>query len=187
VSSRFDINTTPLEGLVVLTRKPLADARGSFERMFCAVELQAVLRQRTIAQINRSTTSRRGAVRGMHFQRPPFAETKLVTCLRGRIFDVAVDVRQNSGTMLRWRAEVLSEDNHRTLVIPEGFAHGFQTLTDHCELLYLHTAPYSPQHEGALNAQDPALAIDWPEPISEMSPKDMAHAFVGDDFRGVAL
>lgn len=187
MSARFDILETPLAGLVVLTRKPAADARGFFERTFCAVELEPLLGQKTVVQINRSMTTIRGAVRGMHFQHPPFAEMKLVTCLRGRVFDVAVDVRQNSSTKLRWQAEVLSEDNHKTLVIPEGFAHGFQTLSDHCELLYLHTALYAPDKEWALNPKDPALAIAWPEPITQTSPRDMAHPFVGDDFQGVAL
>jgi dTDP-4-dehydrorhamnose 3,5-epimerase len=187
MSSRFEILEKAIAGLVVLTRKPGSDARGSFERTFCSTELRELLKHRTISQINRSMTVERGAVRGMHFQYPPFAEVKFVSCLRGRVFDVAVDVRQNSPTLFQWHAEVLSEDNHKTLVIPEGFAHGFQTLTDHCELLYMHTAPYAPQCEGALNPRDPALAIAWPEPISQISPRDSAHPFIGDGFRGVTI
>ena len=96
-------------------------------------------------------TASRGTVRGMHFQHPPHAETKFVSCLRGEVFDVAVDLRNGSPTFLHWHAEILSADNHRTLVIPEGFAHGFQTLSDDCEMLYFHTAAYNPEAEGGLN------------------------------------
>ena len=130
---------------------------------------------------------RTGAVRGMHFQYPPYAETKIVSCLKGEIFDVAVDIRLDSPTFLRWHGEVLSAENRKSLLIPEGFAHGFQTLTDDCELLYLHTAPYTPEAEGALNAQDPRLDITWPCAITEMSDRDRSHPFVGDDFAGVQL
>jgi dTDP-4-dehydrorhamnose 3,5-epimerase len=121
----------------------------------------------------------------MHFQHPPHAETKLVSCLRGEVFDVAVDLRHNSPTFLRWHAERLSADNHKTLVIPEGFAHGFQTLTDDCEMLYFHTAAYQPGAEGGLNAQDPRLAIEWPLPVVGLSPRDAVYQFLGEDFSGV--
>lgn len=98
----------------------------------------------------------------MHFQRTPHAEMKLVSCVRGLVFDVAVDLRRGSPTFLRWHSELLSADNHKTLVIPEGFAHGFQTLTDDCEMLYLHTTAYAPDAEAGLNPQDARLAIAWP-------------------------
>ena len=140
-----------------------------------------------IVQINRSLTLRRGAVRGMHFQYPPHAETKIVSCLKGEIFDVAIDVRANSPTFLQWHGAILSAENCQSLLIPEGFAHGFQTLTDDCELLYLHTAPHTPQSEGALNAQDSRVGIAWPEPITEMSDRDQSHPQVSADFQGVSL
>ena len=111
-------------------------------------------------QINHTLTGRRGTVRGMHYQRPPHAETKFISCLRGEVFDVAVDLRHDSPTFLRWHAEVLSAENHRTLVVPEGFAHGFQTLAEDCELLYLHTAAFAADSEGALNANDPRPILD---------------------------
>ena len=123
----------------------------------------------------------------MHFQFPPHAEMKLVTCLRGEVFDVAVDLRQNSPTCLKWHAARLSADNHKTLVIPEGFAHGFQTLTDECEMLYFHTAAYQPDAEGGLNALDPAFSIDWPLPITERSARDQAHASLTAGFTGLKL
>lgn len=174
MSSRFTIHDTPLAGLLVLGRLPRSDARGFFERLFCAGELEPILGGRQLRQLNRTLTARSGTVRGMHFQRPPYAELKLVSCLRGEVFDVAVDVRPESPTFLRWHAEILSGDNHKTLVIPEGFAHGFQTLTEDCEMFYCHTADYHPEAEQALNPRDPRLAIAWPEPITEISERDAA-------------
>jgi dTDP-4-dehydrorhamnose 3,5-epimerase len=187
MSKRFEIVDTALPGLKIVQRQPISDARGYLERMFCAGELQALVQSRTIAQINHTATTQRGAVRGMHFQRAPHAEMKLVSCLRGEVFDVAVDVRQGSPTLLRWHAEILSAENHRTLLIPEGFAHGFQTLSADCELLYLHTAAYEPSSEGGLNPRDPRLAIRWPQDIAEMSARDAAHPLLGERFEGIGV
>jgi len=187
VSSRFDILDTPLEGLKLLQRKPIGDARGHLERLYGSDELQALIPGKGIKQINHTLTTRRGTVRGMHFQRPPHAETRFVSCLRGEVFDVAVDLRRGSSTFLRWHAEVLSADNHKTLVIPEGFAHGLQTLAADCEMLYFHTAIYQPGAEGGLNAQDPRLAILWPEAITELSPRDAALPPVTDNFSEVVV
>ncbi len=186
MSPRFLIDDLPLLGLKRITRQRLGDARGFLSRLFCAEELQTLAPGKPIVQINHTLTASRGTVRGMHFQYPPHAETKFVSCLRGEVFDVAVDLRHNSPTFLRWHAELLSADNHKTLVIPEGFAHGFQTLTDDCEMLYFHTTAYQPGAEGGLNAQDPQLAIAWPLPVAGLSPRDAAHPFLGNDFTGVA-
>lgn len=185
MSMRFDIQNTPLSGLRILQRKPIGDSRGYLERLFCAEELQTISPGKPIAQINLTLTASCGTVRGMHFQRPPHAETKFVSCLRGEVFDVAVDLRHNSPTFLRCHAELLSADNHKTLVIPEGFAHGFQALTNDCEMLYFHTAPYQPGVEEGLNVQDPRLAIQWPLPVVELSPRDAAHPLLSYDFTGV--
>lgn len=187
MSSRFDVIQTPIAGLNVVVRKPIGDHRGYLERMFCSDDLAPLLNGRSIAQVNRTLTEIRGTVRGMHFQHPPHAEMKVVSCLRGEVFDVAVDLREGSPTFLHWHAEILSCDNHKSLVIPEGFAHGFQTLTDHCEMLYFHTAAYCPAAEDALNAQDPRLAIRWPEPVAAMSPRDAAHPMLNDGFTGMRL
>ena len=184
---RFDIRDTPLAGLRILQRKPIGDSRGYLERLFCADELQVLAPGRHIAQINHTLTASRGTVRGMHFQRPPYAEIKFVSCLRGEVFDVAVDLRDNSPTFLQWHAEVLSAKNHKTLVIPEGFAHGFQTLTDNCEMLYFHTHSYQPGAEGGLNARDPRLAIEWPLPVGGVSPRDAGHPFLGENSFGMTL
>ena len=186
MSPRFDIVAMPLPGLQRIQRKPLGDERGFLERIYCTQEMAAFVSGRSIVQVNRSLTRHAGAVRGMHFQRPPHAETKIVGCLRGAVFDVAVDLRRGSATFLHWHGEILSADNHASLLIPEGFAHGFQALTEDCEMLYLHTAAYEPAAEAGLNPQDPRLAIRWPLPIGEMSARDAAHPLIADGFEGLA-
>ncbi|AFC44313.1 dTDP-4-dehydrorhamnose 3,5-epimerase [Mycobacterium intracellulare MOTT-02] len=178
---------TPLAGVKIAQSVPHRDARGAFTRLFCAEELQPVLGQRQIVQINHSRTSSVGAVRGMHFQHPPHAEMKMIRCLRGRVVDVAVDLRAGSATFLQWHAVELTQDDAQMLVIPEGFAHGFQVLEPHSELLYLHTAFYNPASEGGLRHDDPRLAITWPLPPQDLSPRDLSHPLLSADFTGVAL
>ncbi|BCX12096.1 MAG: dTDP-4-dehydrorhamnose 3,5-epimerase [Thermosynechococcus sp.] len=185
--SRFTITATPLAGLMVLERHPRMDARGYLERLFCIDELKTLLAGRTILQINHTFTAQKGTVRGLHFQHPPHAEMKFVHCLRGEVFDVAVDLRKGSPTFLKWHAEVLTPDNHKTLVIPEGFAHGFQTLTDDCEMLYFHTAAYHPNAEAGLHPLDLRLAIHWPLPVAQLSTRDGNHPMLDDRFEGLVL
>lgn len=187
MSTRFELQLTAIAGLLVLQRIPLGDNRGYLERMFCAEELESHMNGRRIVQVNHTVTRDSGTVRGMHFQYPPYAETKFVSCLRGEVFDVAVDLRRNSPTFLHWHFERLSAENHKTLLIPEGFAHGFQTLTDDCEMLYLHTAAYHASAEGGLNPLDPRLAISWPMPVSALSPRDASHALLDETYPGIAL
>lgn len=187
MSSRFDFLPTPLAGLTVIRRRPYEDARGSFARLFCAEEFREIGLSKPIAQINHSVTRQKGAVRGLHFQYAPRAETKIVSCLKGKIFDVAVDLRPDSPTFLHWYGEVLSADNRQALCIPEGFAHGFQTLEEDSELLYFHTNFYDQTAEGALNVSDPRLGIAWPLPITELSERDRTHPFIGPEFAGVSL
>jgi dTDP-4-dehydrorhamnose 3,5-epimerase len=183
----FNALSTPLAGLVVIERQRREDSRGFFGRVFCADELASVGFSRTIAQINHTLTARRGSVRGMHFQHPPHAEDKFVSCLHGEIFDVAIDLRRESPTFLQWHGEILSAANARSLLIPQGFAHGFQTLQDDCELLYLHSAPYAAAAEGALRFNDPSLHIDWPLPPADVSERDVAHPLISSDFRGIEV
>jgi len=187
MSPRFDILDLPLQGLKIVQRRPISDTRGYIERMFCMEELQPLIPGKIIVQINHSFTGKRGTVRGMHFQNPPYAETKVVSCLIGEIFDVAVDLRRYSPTFLRWHAEILSATNHKTMLIPEGFAHGFQTLSENCELLYLHTAAWQPGSEGGVHAYDRRLDIRWPEAGSDLSPRDAAHPFLTADFVGLPV
>lgn len=187
MSDRFDITATALKGVLVIQRKPIGDSRGFLERIFCANELQPLMGERKVVQINHTLTARRGTVRGMHFQHPPHAEMKLVSCLRGEVFDVALDLRADSPTFLEWHAEVLSPANHKTLLIPEGCAHGFQALTDDCEMLYLHTVAFQRGAEAGLHPGDPRLGIQWPLEIAELSPRDAAHPMVARSFRGVRM
>lgn len=186
-TTRFEIHVTQLAGLMMLQRKPLGDERGYLERLFCADELQTLIHGKHIVQINHTFTANRGTVRGMHFQHPPHAETKFVSCLRGEVFDVAVDIRCNSPTFLQWHAETLSAVNHKTLVIPEGFAHGFQTLSDNCEMLYFHTATYHRQAEDGLNPLDKRLGINWPLSVNNLSSRDSGHPFLSESYSGVSL
>lgn len=169
---RFTCNDTPLDGLKLIERQRTSDARGWFSRFFCREELALFGTNGGIAQINQTLTRVSGTVRGLHFQRPPHAETKLVSCIRGEVFDVAVDLRPGSMTYGKWHGAVLSADNGQALLIPAGFAHGFQTLQPDCELLYLHDVPYAPGAEGGVNALDSTLAIAWPLPVSQMSDRD---------------
>jgi dTDP-4-dehydrorhamnose 3,5-epimerase len=187
MNSRFDFIATPIADLTVVVRKPCGDARGFLERLFCTAELAPLLRGKGIVQINRTLTAACGTARGLHFQHPPHAEMKFVSCLRGEVFDVAVDLRRDSPTFLHWHAEILSADNHKTLAIPAGFAHGFQTLTNHCEMLYFHTAAYHPQAEDGLNLLDPRLAIPWPAPLTGLSPRDAAHPMLDPAFKGLLI
>jgi dTDP-4-dehydrorhamnose 3,5-epimerase len=185
--SRFDFITTPLSGLKLVQRKAIEDSRGFLSRFYCAEEFAENGINRSIVQINHTLTRKKGAVRGLHFQYPPYAETKLVSCLRGEIWDVALDLRSNSATFLQWYGEILSAANRKSMLIPEGFAHGFQTLTEDCELIYLHTAAYHPEAEGALNVTDPKLGIAWPLTITEISEKDRNHKLIEYEFQGIAL
>jgi dTDP-4-dehydrorhamnose 3,5-epimerase len=187
VSDRFDIAATALKGVLVIQRKPIGDSRGFLERLFCANEMQPLIGERSIVQINHTLTARRGTVRGMHFQHPPYAEMKLVSCMRGEVFDVAVDLRDGSPTFLQWHAEVLSPTNFKSLLIPEGFAHGFQALTDDCEMLYLHTVAYQRGAEAGLHPSDARLGIQWPLEMAELSPRDAGHPIVASSFRGVRV
>ncbi|MFN3657008.1 MAG: dTDP-4-dehydrorhamnose 3,5-epimerase family protein [Pseudolabrys sp.] len=183
--SRLAVTDLPLAGLKRVERRRLSDERGFLARIFCAEELRDAGWTVPISQINHTYTARKATVRGLHFQHPPHAEMKLVTCLRGEVFDVAVDIRAGSNTFLRWHGEVLSAGNNRALLIPQGFAHGFQALTDEVELLYCHSAAYAAASEGGLNARDPKLAIAWPLPIAETSERDMRFAPLDGTFAGV--
>lgn len=185
--SRFTLFDTPLAHLKIVERQRLGDARGFLSRLFCADDLANVGWHKPIAQINQTLTQKQGTVRGLHFQHPPYAEMKLVTCLRGAVWDVAVDLRSESPTFLQWHAEELSATNCRALLVPEGFAHGFQTLADGCELLYLHSSAYTPGAEAGLNPIDPWLSIAWPLAVAELSDRDSKHPMLDHQFKGASL
>lgn len=187
IISRLVIHDTPIVDLKVVERQRIVDHRGYFSRLFCSTELAAAGWHHPIAQINQTLTHTRGAIRGMHFQRPPYAEVKLVICLRGAVWDVAVDLRAGSSSFLQWHAEELSATNARALLIPEGFAHGFQALSDDCELLYFHSAVYDPEAEGGLNPRDLRLSILWPQAITDLSAKDAQRPMLNQQFEGLVL
>lgn len=169
------IHNLPLADAVLVDMEPFCDHRGIFSRFFCSRELASVLGAKQIVNVNFSRTLRKGAIRGMHFQQKPHQEIKLVRCIRGAVFDVIVDVRRNSSTFLQWHDEVLSADNMKMIVVPEGFAHGFQTLEDESELLYLSTSFYESKAESGLRYNDPALNISWPLTVADISEKDANH------------
>lgn len=185
--SRFDFVQTSLSDLKVVQRKAIEDQRGFLSRFYCVEEFSEAGINKPIAQINHTLTRKKGAVRGLHFQYPPHAETKLVSCLKGEIWDVAVDLRSDSPTFLQWHGEILSAANRTSLLIPEGYAHGFQALTEDCELIYLHTAAYHSGAEGALYVADPRLDIAWPLPIEDLSERDRNHSLIDKNFQGLVL
>ena len=180
------IEKTAIEDLVIINPTVFEDSRGYFFEAYNQAKFQENGISYKFIQDNQSF-SKRGVVRGLHLQINPFAQAKLVRVLEGEILDVAVDLRKNSPTFLQWYGEVLSEHNQRSLLIPEGFAHGFQTLTEDCELIYLHSAPYIKEAEAALNAIDPKLGIAWPLPITEISEKDRLHPMIKLDFEGIVV
>lgn len=180
------ITKTALPGVVVVETTPFADQRGTFACLYDERELAPVIGARRFVKIYHSRTSTVGTVRGMHFQYPPHAEMKLVRCLRGRVWDVVVDLRAGSSSFLHWHAEELAPENARMVVIPEGCAHGFQVLEPDSELLYLHTAAYVPEAEGGVSCNDPRLAIDWPLPVEGLSRRDRSFPPIALGFSGIA-
>jgi dTDP-4-dehydrorhamnose 3,5-epimerase len=185
--SRFAIHHTPFTGLQLIERKPLGDERGFLQRLFCQESLGSLLAGKTIRQINHTLTRQLGTVRGMHFQYPPHAEVKVISCLKGKVWDVAIDLRKGSPTFLQHHSVTLSEDVAQSYLIPEGFAHGFQALSPDCELIYFHTADYNAAAEAGLNALDPRLDIQWPIAITERSKRDEQHAMLTDSFVGIGF
>ena len=185
--SSFVVTETPLQGLALVERIRREDERGFLARMFCKEELAIAGWNNDVAQINHTLTVKEGTIRGMHFQLPPYAEKKLVTCLKGEVWDVAVDIREGSPTFLQWHGEKLSADNRRSLMIPEGFAHGFQTLSPDVQMLYVHSSLYNPEYERGLNPLDKKLNIKWPQVINGMSEKDRSALSLDSEFKGVQV
>ncbi len=173
--------------VAMIERQATSDDRGSFGRLFCRDDMKPFGWNKPVAQVNVSRTTTAGSVRGLHYQLPPHAEIKYVSCLKGAIFDVAVDLRCHSTTFLQWCGFELSAENRRGLIIPEGFAHGFQALTNDVEMVYFHSTTYAKQADSGLNVLDPRLAIQWPLPVSGLSDKDANSALITEAFKGVDL
>jgi len=163
---------TALAGVWIVEPEPVADARGFFARTWCRREFEARGLNSALAQCSVSVTKRRGTVRGMHFQQPPHGEAKLVRCTRGAIHDVALDARPGSPTFGGWVAAELTADNHRMLYVPEGVAHGFQTLTDAAEVFYQISEFHHPESERGILWNDASVGIAWPVADVTVSPRD---------------
>ena len=161
-----------LAGAYLIQLDPRIDARGTFARAFCAREFAALGLRELFVQANISTNLRAGTVRGLHFQHAPHSEAKLVQCVKGSVYDVIVDIRRESETYLRWTGVELSDDNGVMVYVPEGFAHGYQSLSDGANVLYLVSEFYAPEAEGGLRHSDPKLGIKWPRVVSDISDKD---------------
>lgn len=174
--------STTILGVWIVETAPYRDKRGYFYRAFCQHELAPIIGDCRIEQINLSHTSSVGAIRGMHFQRAPHAEIKLIRCIKGRVWDVVVDLRKESATYLQWLAVELSTENRNMFVIPEGCAHGFQVLEPESELLYLHTAAYSPESESGVRFDDPLVSIRWPLPITDISARDLSYPLLHSEY-----
>lgn len=174
-----------LKGVYVIDLEPFADGRGWFARTYCSNEFASIGHDKEWVQLNHSFTRNKGAVRGMHYQLPPFREIKLVRCIAGAVWDVVIDIRKDSATFLQWTAVELSAANKKMIYIPEGFAHGFQALTDDCELIYHHSNFYTPGAEGGIRYNDPAVAINWPLPLTDISERDSQHPLLNESFKGI--
>ena len=161
-----------IDGLFHIETDPIVDSRGSFSRVYCKKHFEVAGLETTWVQINNSFNIKAGTLRGLHFQTGPAAEAKLVRCLRGKVHDIALDLRRGSATFGCYAAVVLDSDRGNSLYIPAGFAHGFQTIEDGTELQYLHSKFYSPGNEGGVDALDPELAVDWPLPVTVRSDRD---------------
>lgn len=183
----MNIRLTPITNLVIVESQSFRDERGSLARLFCEKELSPIIGSRKIVQINHSYTQNAGTVRGLHFQHAPHAEMKLVRCLKGKVWDVVVDLRPKSSSFKQYYAQELSPQNTYMIVIPEGFAHGFQVLEAGSELLYLHTAFYNQQSEGGVRYDDPELGIAWPLPVTDISQRDSRYPNIDSGFKGIVL
>ncbi|PWB33556.1 dTDP-4-dehydrorhamnose 3,5-epimerase [Pseudomonas sp. SDI] len=183
--SDLHLHPLALDGLFSVEHKAHGDARGRFARLFCEGSLGALGAPFHVRQINHSHTVGEGSVRGLHYQLGAQPEAKLITCLRGDVWDVAVDLRAGSPTFLHWHAEHLRAGDGRSLLIPAGFAHGFQVLSAEAELLYLHSADYAPGVEAGLSVHDPRLAIRWPLAVKNLSARDAGHPWLDPHFTGV--
>lgn len=181
----MQFHTTPLSGAYSISLEPFVDERGLFARTFCQKEFAAIGHEKDFVQFNHSRNIHKGTIRGLHFQGPPHAEIKLIRCIRGAVFDVLVDARPESPTFLQHFGIELSAENMLMIYIPEGFAHGFQTLEDETELIYHHTAFYTPGVESGLKFDDPSLGIDWPLPPTVISKKDQNNPSINQVFAGL--
>jgi len=180
-------NETNIKGLYNVELQPFTDNRGFFVRSYCDAALEEAGVIKSIKQINHSFTKKVGSIRGMHYQDSPHAEIKMVRCIAGEIFDVVIDLRKGSDTFLQWHGEYLNAENFKMMIIPEGFAHGFQIMKQNTELLYLHTASYTPEAEIGVLFNDEKIGIKWPLPVTDISDRDLKHEIMTKEFKGLNI
>lgn len=176
-----------LAGAYIIEAQPVLDERGFFTRLFCAERFRQTGLVDRYVQTNHSHSIRRGTVRGLHYQHSPYAEAKLLRCIRGVVQDVMVDLRCGSSTFLQWHSEILSAAECKSVYVPPGFAHGYQALEDHSEVIYDASAPYTPTLEGRVRFDDPDIGIRWEVMPCLVSPKDASTPDLGMDFQGVEV
>jgi dTDP-4-dehydrorhamnose 3,5-epimerase len=181
----MNFRPTILDGVFVVEMQPVADSRGWFARTFCKQEFDAVGHSGEWVQMNHSFTLKKGTIRGMHYQLPPHGEIKLVRCIAGAAFDVVIDLRKDSPTFLKWISVELSAENKNLIYIPEGFAHGFQALSDNTELIYHHSSYYTPGAEKGIRFNDKTVDIQWPLAVTGISDRDRSHGLLNDNFKGI--
>lgn len=175
---------TKLKGAYIISLNMLSDDRGLFARTFCKKEFKQIKHTKEFVQMNHSWNIHKGTIRGMHYQIPPFQEVKLIRCIKGKAFDVIVDLREYSPTFLQHITVELSAENKKMIYVPENFAHGFQTLEDDTELIYHHTEYYMPDADRGIRFDDPALNIQWPLPPNMVSDKDKSYKLIEKSFKG---
>jgi dTDP-4-dehydrorhamnose 3,5-epimerase len=178
---------TKLKGAYIIELEPRRDDRGLFARTFCKREFTEINHTKEFVQFNHSLSVQKGTLRGMHFQVPPTAEIKLIRCIRGKVYDVIIDIRSGSPTFLQHIGVILSEENMNMIYVPEGFAHGFQTLEDNTQLIYHHTNYYTPENERGISFRDPAINIKWPLVPENLSEKDQKYPYIDNNFKGIIL
>lgn len=176
---------TKLAGSYIIDPQVRADERGWFMRTYCKNEFADIGHTKEWVQVNHSFTVEKGTLRGMHFQHPPFEEIKLVRCVAGSVYDVIIDLRKESPTFLQWTGIELSAENKKMIYIPAGFAHGFQTLQNDCELIYHHSQFYTPGVEAGIRYNDLLVAIQWPLSITNISSRDNGHPLLDENFKGI--
>ncbi len=178
---------SPINGLYTVLLKKLEDDRGLFARTYCKNEFKKIGFEKEFVQFNHSYNKMKGTIRGMHFQQIPFAETKLIRCVQGAVYDVAVDIRKNSPTFLQWFGVELTAENMVSILIPEGFAHGFQTLKDDSALIYHHTAFYTQQADAGIRFDDPTVNVRWKLLPVNMTEKDKNYPMIDNNFKGIII
>ncbi len=176
---------TILNGSYVIELNAFTDERGWFARTYCKNEFSAIGHHDEWVQMNHSFTKNNGTIRGMHFQLPPFSEIKLVRCIAGAVYDVIIDLRKNSATFLQSFGVELSAQNKKMIYIPAGFAHGFQALSNDCELIYHHSQFYTTGAEGGIKYNDPKINISWPLAVTNISERDNQHNLLDENFKGI--